>query len=256
MSVLKDLENFYKNFKGEKFSIGKSFQGREIFCFKVEKTPSPTIIVQSAIHAREFITTYLTFKLIEDFALNGKVGRVYFIPAVNPDGINICQKYNPLYKANARGVDLNVNFNARWGTGKTNVKVCGYENYIGKAPFSELETCALRDFTLKIKPDMTVSYHSKGEEIYYEFYQSRKDKVRDKEYAKIVSKITGYTIKSTPNSAGGYKDWCIEKLKIPALTIEVGEDQLSHPIGKRHQNKIFDENKGVINALTEKLSGR
>ena len=186
---------------------------------------------------------------IEDFIKKGKVGRVFFIPAVNVDGIEICLGGKPLYKANARGVDLNVNFDARWGTGKSNVKVKGEQNYIGAYPFSERETRALRDFTLAIKPNLTLSYHSKGEEIYYEFFQDAKRKKRDERFAKILAKKTGYKIKSTPNSAGGYKDWCVEKLKIPSMTIEVGSDRLSHPIGERHARSIFRKHKGSLDLL-------
>ncbi len=256
MSVLEDLDDFYKNFNGNKFSIGKTVENRDIYCFKVSKTDYPIMIIQSAIHAREFITTYLTFNLIEDFLENGLIGTAYFLPAINLDGINICQTLNPLYKANARGVDLNVNFDARWGTGEFNQKIVGAENFIGAFPFSEPETRALRDFTLKIKPNATVSFHSKGEEIYYEFFQKGKALAQDEKFAKTLAQINGYKIKSTPNSAGGYKDWCVEKLKISALTVEVGSDLLSHPIGKEFVQDIFLRHKGAINALMENLSGR
>ena len=56
-----------------------------------------------------------------------------------------------LWKANARGVDLNVNFAASWGKGKRNLRVAGAENYIGEKPFSEPETLTLKNFTQKIK---------------------------------------------------------------------------------------------------------
>ncbi len=253
MSVLCDLEDFYLSFKGEKLIRGRSVENRPIYCFKVAKTAEPKIIVQYGMHAREYITTYLAIKQIENFIENGACGTVYFIPAVNPDGIVICQNYKPLYKANARGVDLNVNFDARWGTGAKNIRHVGDENYIGVYPFSEPETKVLRDFTLAVNPNATVSYHSKGEEIYYEFFQSASDKERDLKLAQKLSKETGYAIKSAPGSAGGYKDWCIEKLKIPAFTIEVGSDGLSHPIGKENLEQIYQKNKGVINALTESL---
>ena len=109
-------------------------------------------------------------KQIKEFEKHGKKGCVYFIPLVNPDGVEIVEKGKPLYKANAREVDLNVNFDADWGKGKYNQKFKGDANFIGEKPFSEPETIALKEFTLKVKPDMTFSYHSKGEEIYYSFF--------------------------------------------------------------------------------------
>ncbi len=256
MSVLNKIERFYTDFKGEKGIVGKSFCGRNIYFFKVSVSTTPVLICQYAIHAREYVTSLLCLRQIENYVLHKKAGTVYFIPTVNPDGIDVVEKINPLYKANARGVDLNVNFDARWAKGEKNVFIAGRENYVGKKPFSEPETIALRDFTLKVKPDATISYHSKGEEIYYEFFQSGKIKERDYSFAKTVAKCTGYQIKSTPNSCGGYKDWCIEKLKIPALTIEVGSDFLSHPIGENNLDEIYYKNKQVIEKamqfLTEK----
>ncbi len=244
MNILRLNKKVFKNFNGKKLVIGKSVFGHPILCYGVIKTPYPKAIIQASIHAREYITAYLTLKLISDFYKNGKQGSIYFIPIANPDGVEIALNKDGLYKANARGVDLNVNFDARWSTGSQNVKKRASENYIGEKPFSEPETMALRDFTLKIKPDYTISYHSKGQEIYYEFFQ--KDCACDLAFAKEIAQATGYQIKKTPNSAGGYKDWCIQELKIPSLTIEVGDDKLSHPIKKAHLREIYKQNKGII----------
>ena len=101
---------------------------------------------------------------------------------------------------------------------------------------------------------MTVSYHSKGEEIYWEFYQTGKKRERDYMLAKSLSLATGYPLKSAEGSAGGYKDWCIEKLTIPSFTIEVGSDELTHPIGVEHLNEIYQKNKEVIKVITESFS--
>ncbi len=256
MNILDLNRKFYKCFKGKKGIIGVTEKSRPIYFYAVEKSDYPRLIVQSSIHAREYITAYLTLKLIERAEKILQKGSLYFIPILNPDGVKTALNENPLYKANARGVDLNVNFDARWGTGEKNVRKSASENYIGKYPFSERETRAIRDFTLFIQPNLTISYHAKGEEIYYEFFQDGLEKDRDEKIAKIVASCTGYKVKSTLNSAGGYKDWCIEKLKIPALTIEVGNDDLSHPIGKRRLGKIYRQNKLVIEKLVEYLLER
>lgn len=254
MNVLDELKNFYNKFSGEKGYIGSTEQGKLIPYFIVQKTFKPKVLIQYAIHAREYVTTYLAMKQIKDFDRFGTIGTVYFIPAVNIDGIEIALTQKPLYKANARGVDLNVNFDARWGTGEQNKNVKGDQNYIGEHPFSERESRNLRDFTLAVLPDATISYHCKGEEIYYEFYQYGKALIRDKKIAMAVAQETGYSIKPTPYSSGGYKDWCIEKLKIPALTIEVGEDSLSHPLTKENLGKIYCKNKGVVSAIMRELT--
>ena len=249
MSIFNIVKNFYDNFKGEKLVIGNSVKNKPIYAFSVVKTKKPVILIQGAIHAREFVTAKLCLDLAKDFNDNGEKGTVWFVPMVNPDGVEIALKENPLYKANANGVDLNVNFPAKWGKGKSNVFTAGSENFVGKFPLSEPESKALYDFTLKIKPDMSISYHTKGEEIYWEFFQDKKRRIRDERLAKIVSYYTGYPLISIKGSAGGYKDWCIKELKIPALTIEVGEDNLMHPIGLNHSKSIFRKNKKVLSAL-------
>jgi g-D-glutamyl-meso-diaminopimelate peptidase len=72
---------------------------------------------------------------------------------------------------------------------------------------------------------VTFSFHTKGGEIYWEFLG------RGERYgATLLQKATGYPIKTLRGSAGGYKDWCIDKLHIPAYTIECGSENLTHPI--------------------------
>ena len=256
MRIIDQISCFYQNFKGEKSIIGQSLFGLPIYCVTVKKSDYPTIIVQSSIHAREYITALLNIKLAQDFLSFGQKGTVHFIPLVNPDGVCVCENFNPLYKANGRGVDLNVNFPARWGKGKFNKTQAGDSDYIGEYPLSEKESSTLCDFALKAKPDLTISYHAKGEEIYWEFGQKGYMRKRDKFIANAVAKETGYKVKLTPNSTGGYKDWCIKYLNIPALTIEVGADDLEHPIGEEYLDCIYQKNKNILSILTNALTER
>lgn len=253
MGIFNEVSQFYQNYGGEKQIIGKSVNGLPIYAFAVTKTASPIILVQGAIHAREFVTAKVVNLLASEFIKSGKQGKVWFLPLINPDGAIIAESVDGSFKANANGVDLNVNFPARWGKGRQNVFVKDKENFVGEKPLSEPETKALCNFTLKIKPDMTISYHSKGEEIYYEFYQKGKRRERDAYLADIASKTTGYVVKSIKGSCGGYKDWCIQRLKIPALTIEVGNDCLSHPISLDKAEEIAQKNSGLIEKLIEGL---
>ncbi|MBE7083952.1 MAG: hypothetical protein E7373_05075 [Clostridiales bacterium] len=253
MSIFDEIKCFYDSYKGQKRVIGQSVKGKPIYAFAVKKTKRPTVLVQCAIHAREFVTAKLCLLLAKDFYSRGKKGTVWFLPMLNPDGVEMVINGDQLYKANANGVDLNVNFPAKWGKGKSNVFIKGAENFVGESPLSEPETRSLCDFTLEILPDMSISYHSKGEEIYWEFFQNDKTLNRDKRLAEVASKLTGYPLVSVKGSCGGYKDWCIEHLKIPALTIEVGSDSLSHPINTSFAEEIFIKNRDLLIGLIEEL---
>jgi g-D-glutamyl-meso-diaminopimelate peptidase len=129
------------------------------------------------------------------------------------------------------GVDLNTNFDAEWGAGKFNVFEPASANYVGKRPFDQAETIALRDFTRKIKPASTISYHALGRELYWEFGQIGAALERDRAAAEFINGILGYKMcGGDMSSAGGYKDWCISELKIPSFTIELVPEKYSHPL--------------------------
>lgn len=199
-------------------------QNRSIYAFHVGSDYGKQFIAVYAVHAREFITARLALRHIKE-GLN--VGGGWVIPLLNPDGVVVCETSDPMWKANGRGVDLNCNFDADWGTGRLNTRLRGAENCIGDYPFSECETAALARFTERIRPAVTLSFHTKGGEIYWEY--GGEGNING---AKVIAEYTGYIPKRILGSAGGYKDWCIKKLGIPAYTIECGDDLLSHPIKK------------------------
>ena len=267
MDIFEETFRFFKRAKTEKRIIGYSALGREIFAVKIGNG-SPVGIAQYAIHGREYITAKLAFL---HFNRGVECGSVWILPLTNPDGALLSQKglssvldldvkefllsvnksrEFSLWKANANGVDLNVNFDAEWGKGTYNVFSPAPENYVGARPFSEPETQALKRFTKEISPDYTVSYHTKGEEIYWRYFQKGKALTRDKRMAKALSSATGYPLKETKGSVGGYKDWCISKLKIPAFTIEAGKDEYSHPIGFDKTLLLYEKNKDALSRLS------
>lgn len=269
MDIYEIVSKFYESAKTEKTVIGKSVLGRKLYALKIGDG-SPVGIAQYAIHGREHVTALLALKHFKRGVFEGSF---WLVPLVNPDGALLSQtglesvrreshrkkllEWNggkedfSLWKANARAVDLNVNFDARWGTGAKNKRSEDAENYIGKAPFSEPETRALKKFTEKITPDYTVSYHTKGEEIYWYFYQSMRTCPRDKALAAALSRSTGYPLSCAKGSAGGYKDWCIQALKIPSFTIEAGEDALRHPLGEESLENIVKKNGSALYDLSK-----
>ena len=271
MNIYQTVSAFYERVKTEKKIIGKSLFGRTVYAMKVGDG-SPCGIVQCAVHGREYITAKLA---LAQYTLGVAKGSCWFVPLVNPDGallsevglssvanerdrenllkINGGKEDFSLWKANGRGVDLNVNFDARWGEGAKNTRTAGSENYIGETPFSEPESVALCNFTKQVRPDYTVSYHTKGEEIYWYFYQSTHTCPRDFALAQALSRSTGYPLAEAKGSAGGYKDWCIQHLHIPAFTIEVGKEECPHPLTDEALEDVLHKNKCSIYELSKEM---
>lgn len=249
MTVYDEVRDFYESYRGEKLIFGESEEGRSLFALFSGDHSGPVGISQYAIHGREWITALLALCHLKR---GTERGGVWILPLTNPDGallsetglasfsgpaarellaVNGSDDFS-LWKANARAVDLNVNFPAGWGTGKSNRFAPAPENFVGNAPLCAAESRALADFTLRVRPDFSVSWHTKGEELYWRFRQPPARAARDFRYARVLSEATGCPLKEAKGSAGGYKDWCVETLHIPAFTVEIGSDGLSHPIGR------------------------
>lgn len=262
----------------ELFNIGQSTLGKNILATHIGSYDGTQIIIQGGIHAREYISTLLMIEQARYLFVNKTIteGGIYFVFLTNPDGAEIvldginnipCEitkQYLTLgnnnsqdfsqFKANVNLVDLNTNFDVDWGTGSQNAFCPNSEDFIGFYPNSEREVNNLISFTQKIKPSLTISYHSKGEVIYYGFQgQSEEDIIRDRNIGEQLSALTTYPLIYTENSSGGYKDWCIRYLQIPSYTIEVGNENIPHPIGEEYLAEIFEQNKDVP-ALALKLA--
>lgn len=217
--------------------VGKSLLGRNIYAIR-ERVGG--VLIQGAIHAREHITAYITTQMALYNARYHILRNACFVPLANPDGVELCikglksvpieyreyllkiNKYSydfSLWKANARGVDLNLNFNADWGKGKGNLTYPAPHGYIGKYPESEPESKALVKL-LNEGFNLTLSFHAKGEELYYGYGDYDPDPI----FTAKASKVLGYPAKKTTGSTGGFKDRCVLIDKIPAYTIEFGDD--------------------------------
>lgn len=252
--------NVYEQVQAEIFkngadvtSIGESVCGNDILCAHCGSYSGAQIIITAAIHARECYTTLVVLEQMDRFASDN--GGAYFIPLVNPDGALFFERgltlgsptlerfksSNRVWKANANGVDLNCNFDANWGTGAQNKRYVAPSDYIGTHPLSEPESAALAEFTRKISPAATVSYHCMGGELYWEFFQPPRTLKRDGALAaKIADRTNVKKVDGHLNSAGGYKDYCVAHFGIPAFTIELIKSG-NHPFAPQD----FDEDIAV-----------
>jgi len=247
-------------------TVGRTVGGREIrMLTKGEGTAR--VLVVGGVHAREHITVDLLFALAR--AYEGETA-VDIVPALNIDGILLAKnglnglplfmkdrafllRTNggkddfSLWKANIRTVDLNNNFDAGWGEGAGNVLFPASSGYIGTHAGSEPETQAAVKRMDSGQYSLVIAYHSKGEEVYWGFRNKRPNP----EEAKRVADALGYALKETPGSAGGLKDYWIEKTGRMGLTIEVGEDKFPHPYPEAELPALIKKHKDILSLFGE-----
>ena len=167
------------------------------------------VLVTGTHHANESITGTLLWELLLAYCraisrgdtFGGKSARalyrnsmLYCVPLVNPDGADLAAgaipETSPEYvqaaaiaagfpqipfpdgwKANLRGVDLNLNYPASWDLAKQIKAGLGFDraaprDFPGKKPLDQRETAALAAYTACIRPDILLAYHTQGRVIY------------------------------------------------------------------------------------------
>lgn len=265
MNIADSVEKELKESGAEIISVGHSALGRDILCAHCG-TAGKRIIVTAGIHARECYTALVVLRQIREFSGGGEA---YFIPLVNPDGAVFFETGDAQggkflrehkakhreWKANAMGVDLNCNFDANFGTGALNTFSPGAHGYVGEYPMSAPETKALAEFTLRVRPHATISYHCLGGELYWEFFQRGEERERDMKFASaIASEIGVKRVDGDLDSSGGYKDWCVQKLHIPAVTVELIESG-AHPTAPSDFDADIQKNAHLPKFILEYLKG-
>lgn len=201
---------------------------------------------------------------------------LHIIPMVNPDGISISQygldglqseslrtqvteiaaldgaaadeNYLTHWKANANGVDLNRNFDAQWES-YVGVQHPSSDHYKGTSIGCEAESAALISLTQEMKFVRTISYHTQGNVIYWNYAQSGELLDQTMRLAQRISDVTGYPLDGNYEEidAAGYKDWAISKMQIPSLTIEVGAE--TSPVPAVQFFDIWERNRCVLEEI-------
>ncbi len=239
--------------------VGQSVLGREIMGL-VLGSGREKILYAAAFHGQEWLTSLVLLRLVEDLcaALQGDgwiadidfhealAGRsLLFVPQVNPDGVDIALHGSGSagprarlvrelggnepgrWQANARGVDINHNFDAGWRQLRQSEEAAGItgpspRQYGGPEPESEPETRAMAGLCRRVAFRHVLALHSQGEEIYWRYGEGTPP--RAQRMAEVMAASSGYTAADPEGLAshGGFKDWFIQETGRPGFTIELG----------------------------------
>jgi hypothetical protein len=187
VSKLDSMHILFPSLASQKFSIGQSIEGRDIWGIKISDNPTQdeneaAVYYDALHHCREPLSMAVTinymFWLLENYNTDPRVKYIidnrelYFVPVVNPDGYVYNEQTNPngggLWRKNRRnngsgcyGVDLNRNYSFEFGHNNSCASSDPCSNtYKGPNAFSEPEVQATRDFIDSIQPSVAFSTHS------------------------------------------------------------------------------------------------
>jgi g-D-glutamyl-meso-diaminopimelate peptidase len=205
--ISSDLDSLVKLFpeRTHLFSIGNSEFGLPIKVVRIgSKTPKKrSMLFVGNVHAREDYSSKFVMKFLNMYLLSFTGDSIiykkatdyladldlYFMPVANPDGLKIAhedwvniEKFLPEinqikkietfgeWKANGKGIDLNDSFDD--GTHALNKSynsspVPCSEGFKGKYAAEPIETQVIQKFVSEIRPLMTLSFHTKGDLIYW-----------------------------------------------------------------------------------------
>jgi hypothetical protein len=154
-----------------RFSIGKSYQGRELWAMKISDNvksdeAEPEVLYDGGHHADEHMGVEMALKimrwLVDGYGTNTRITaivntrEIWIVFLVNPDGAEhdiAAGKFHswrknrqPTPGTTRVGTDLNRNYGYRWGGGGRTSSNPRAITYRGPKAFSAPETRAMRDF--------------------------------------------------------------------------------------------------------------
>ena len=256
---LYDINNSYPDLT-QLISIGNTLEGRDIWAIKLSDNASidenePEVLYTGLHHAREPMSYMNLFYFMDWILENYQLDmlsthlldnrELWFIPAINPDGLVYNQSIAPngggMQRKNmletcsggVNGVDLNRNYSYMWAYDNEGSSPDGCsETYRGNSPFSENETQVVKNFVESHDFPIALNYHSYSNLLIYPLgYEYDNPIPQDDldifiEYGEDMVQYNGYELGSGPELLypvnGEACDWMYGVEGIFAYTPEIG----------------------------------
>jgi predicted deacylase len=274
--------------------IGKSVEDRDLVLIRLGKG-AKRVLLAGAHHAREYITSAFLMETVDEYArayvTGGKIEgqdiqallnevTLYVVPMVNPDGVNLVkngpdaardpakvrsmrmlQSSYSAWKANINGVDLNRQYPCHWEEKASNTDVPSSEMYKGTAPATEPEVKAMIALCEQYEFTLAVSFHTKGEVIYWADSGTEDAIAADAQIAQSIGEVTGYELMPVSEDpavyGAGFENWFRQEFERPAFCIEltpVGEGVLPYD-DSRFDELVWSKAKGLGAVLMRQAAG-
>ncbi len=168
----------------------KTHDKRGIFALKVsdnvdKNEDEPAILLAASHHARELTTPVLVFdaidRILKSYATDTQIKalvddhEIFFVPCVNPDGVNWVWTTDNLWRKNRRpnggssyGVDNNRNYPFLWGSCGSSTSTTS-QTYRGPSAGSEPENQTMMAFSRSYRPEIYLDFHSYGREVLFTY---------------------------------------------------------------------------------------
>jgi hypothetical protein len=196
-----------------------------------------TIVIGASIHGSENAGQVVAQELLFNKNLPPDV-RVIVIPEINKAGVT---GKSPAPRFNARGVNLNRNFDYRWNLA-TPSSIDNTGNYKGTGPASEPETQAIQNFLTNLgRSNLVISYHDNINWVAPSGPNASTTLPIARQYSLSAQ------IPLLPNNSGYgfFEAWYASKTGTPALLVELTNDSSAAYLN-RHADAVVDLLKGNL----------
>jgi g-D-glutamyl-meso-diaminopimelate peptidase len=149
------------------------------------------------------------------------------------------------WKANAQGIDPNIQYNGGWYQVNDQITKPWFHGYKGSKPYEINEVKAVLKLIKQTNPQELITYHASGGYVFWGYEVTPQSNPLFYHNALSFGSITSYTV-SMPSAAetgGGLTDWWTHNIKRPGFTIEVGPSEGDNPVPMQYFNQIWNQNK-------------